>query len=118
MTLQTATTALDRVNVRRLLLYLRKVIATASKYYEFEPADSITALRLKQIANSLLQSYVASGGIVSFTVDVGPTVNTALTLNNNELYMSISIVPTKTAEVIVEIFNILGQSKGISISSN
>jgi phage tail sheath protein FI len=118
MTLQTTTTALDRVNVRRLLLYLRKVIATASKYYEFEPADSITALRLKGIATSILQSYVSSGGIVSFTVDVGSDVNTALTLDNNELYMSISIVPTKTAEVIVEIFNLLGQSQGISIASS
>ena len=117
-TLQVNLTALDRVNVRRLLIYLRKVIATASKYYEFEPADSITALRLKQLATSILDNYVSNGGIVSYTVDVGPNVNTALTLNNNQLWMSISLVPTKTAEEIVEVFNILGQGQGIAIASS
>jgi phage tail sheath protein FI len=117
MTLQSATTALDRVNVRRLLLNLRKVIATASKYFEFEPGDSITALRLKQLAESTLEDRLRKGAIRSYKVDVGPTVNTALTLENNELRMSIEVVPTKTAEKIIEVFNILGQGQGISIGA-
>ena len=117
MTLQTATTALDRVNVRRLLLQLRKVIATASKAFEFEPGDSITALRLKQLAESTLEDRLRKGAIRSYTVDVGPNVNTAATLENNELWMSISLVPTKTAEKIIEVFNILGQGQGISIGT-
>ena len=115
MTMQTATTALDRVNVRRLLLNLRKVIATASKAFEFEPGDSITALRLKQLAESTLENRLRKGAIRSYTVDVGPTVNTASTLDNNELRMEISLVPTKTAEKIIEVFNILGQGQGISL---
>lgn len=117
MTLQTATTALDRVNVRRLLLKLRKVVATASKYFEFEPGDNITAMRLKGLAETLLEEHKNKGAIRSYTVDVGPNVNTALSLENNELRMSISIVPVKTGEKIVEIFNILPQGAGISISS-
>ena len=117
MTLQRATTALNRVNVRRLLLNLRKVIATASKYFEFEPGDAVTALRLKQIAESTLEDRLRKGAIRSYTVDVGPNVNTALTLENNELRMSISIVPTKTAEIIIEVFNILPQGQGLTINN-
>jgi len=117
MTLQRATTALNRVNVRRLLLYLRKVISTASKYFEFEPGDSVTALRLKQLAESTLQAQQNLGAIRNFTVDVGSDVNTSQVLENNELVMSISIVPTKTAEIIVEVFNILPQGQGITINN-
>ncbi len=117
MTLQQATTALNRVNVRRLLLYLRKVISTASKYFEFEPGDSVTALRLKQLAESTLQAQQNLGAIRSFTVDVGSDVNTAQVLENNELVMSISIIPTKTAEIIIEVFNILPQGQGITINN-
>jgi hypothetical protein len=116
MTLQIATTALDRVNVRRLLLKLRKVVATASKYFEFEPGDNITAMRLKGIAETLLEDHKNKGAIRSYIVDVGPKVNTALSLENNELRMSISIVPVKTGEKIVEVFNILPQGQGISIN--
>jgi len=117
MTLQQATTALNRVNVRRLLLYLRKVIATASKYFEFEPGDAVTALRLQQLAASTLTSYQNLGAIRSYTVDVGPDVNTAQVLENNELQMKIGIVPTKTAEIIIETFNILPQGQGITINN-
>ena len=117
MTMQSATTALDRVNVRRLLLNLRKVIATASKSFEFEPGDAITALRLKQLAESTLEDRQRKGAIRSYSVDVGPTVNTVTTLENNELRMVISLVPTKTAEKIIETFNILGQGQGISLGA-
>ena len=116
MTMQRATTALNRVNVRRLLLNLRKVIATASRYFEFEPGDAVTALRLKQLAESTLEDRLRKGAIRSYTVDVGPNVNTALTLENNQLNMVISIVPTKTAEIIIETFNILPQGQGLSIN--
>lgn len=115
MTTQVATTALDRVNVRRLFLNLRKVIATASKKYEFEPGDAITALRLKQLAESVLEDRLRKGAIRSFKVDVGPNINTALSLDNNELRMAIEVVPTKTAEKIIEVFNILGQGQGLSV---
>ncbi len=117
MTLQQATTALNRVNIRRLLINLRKVIATASKYFEFEPGDSITALRLKQLAESTLEDRKRKGAIRSYTVDVGPDVNTAQVLDNNQLVMSISLIPVKTAEIIVEVFNILPQGQGISINN-
>ena len=118
MTLQSLTTALNRVNVRRLFLNLRKVISTASKYFEFEPGDAITALRLKQLAESTLTQRLNQGAIRSFTVDVGPDINTSQVLENNQLQMVISVVPTKTAEVIIEVFNILPQGQGISIANS
>lgn len=114
-TLQTATTALDRVNVRRLMLKLRKVIATASKAFEFEPGDSTTAYRLKQVAETVLEDHLRKGAIQQYTVDVGPNVNTNLTRENNELRMEISLIPTKTAERIIETFTILPQAGGVQI---
>lgn len=115
-TLQSTTTALDRVNVRRLLLKLRKVVATASKAFEFEPGDSTTAYRLKQVAETILEDHLRKGAIQSYTVDVGPNVNTALVRENNELRMEINLVPTKTAERIIEVFSILPQRGGISLA--
>lgn len=114
-TLQTQTTALDRVNVRRLMLKLRKVIATASRVFEFQPGDSTTAYQLKQVAQTVLDQHLKLGAIQSYTVDVGPNVNTPLVLENNELHMQISLVPTKVAEIIVETYNILPQG-GITVS--
>lgn len=115
-TLQTATTALDRVNVRRLLLKLRKVVATGSKIFEFEPNDTTTAYRLKQLAETVLEDHLKRGALQSYTVDVGPTVNTTLVRENNELRMDIRIVPTKTAEIIIETFYIQPQGGGVRLA--
>ena len=101
----------------RLFPLLRKIISTASKYFEFEPGDAVTALRLQQLATTTLKQYQNLGAIRSFTVDVGPDVNTAQVLENNELNMVISLVPTKTAEIIVETFRILPQGQGITINN-
>lgn len=114
-TLQTTTTALDRVNVRRLLLKLRKVIASASKSFEFEPGDSVTAQKLKQVAETLLDDHQRRGAIQSYTVDVGPNVNTPLVRENNELRMNISLIPVKTAEILIESYLIQNQGGGISL---
>lgn len=111
-TLQSFPTALDRVNVRRLLLQLRKVIATASKSFEFEPGDNITALRLKNMAATVMEDRLRKGAIWWYNIDVGPNVNTVLTRENNELHMEIQLVPVKTAEKIIETFTILPQSAG------
>ena len=116
-TLQTATTALNRVNVRRMLLNLRKVVATASVAFEFQPADSTTALRLKQVADGLLSAQLYNGAVQSYTIDVGPDVNTPIVFANNQLMMRISVVPTLTAEVIVETFTILPQSGAVSVTT-
>ena len=116
-TLQTASTALNRVNVRRMLLNLRKVIATASVTFEFQPGDSTTAYQLKQVADTLLSARLKAGAIQSYTIDVGPSVNTALVLSNNQLAMQISIVPTLAAEIIVETFTVLPQTGLTSVTT-
>lgn len=116
-TLQVEATALDRVNVRRLFLALRKIIATASRSFEFEPADTISALRLKEVAETSLENYLRKGAIKNYKVDVSSDVNTPSTIENNELRMTISITPVKTAEKIIEEFIILGQGGGILIAS-
>jgi len=117
-TLQTSPTALDRVNVRRLFLHLRKIVATASRAFEFEIADSVTILRLKQVANTVLDEYLSKGAIRSFSIDVGDDVNTQYTLENNQIKMVISVEPSKVGEFIIEEFQILPQSGGILVSNS
>ena len=116
-TMQAALTALNRVNVRRMMLNLRKAVAAASLAFEFEPGDMTTAYRLQAVANTLLAAQQNNGAIQSYTIDVGPNVNTALVLSNNQLAMKISLVPTLTAEVIVETFTILPQTGVTSTTS-
>ena len=100
-----------------MLLNLRKVVATASVAFEFQPADSTTALRLKQVADGLLSAQLYNGAVQSYTIDVGPDVNTPIVFANNQLMMRISVVPTLTAEVIVETFTILPQSGAVSVTT-
>jgi hypothetical protein len=99
-TLQRTTSALDRINVRRMLLYLRKVIATASRELQFEPNDDLTWDQFRHLVEPTLDSLKARRGITDFRVICDSTTNTSATIARNELHGKILIQPTKTAEII------------------
>jgi hypothetical protein len=108
-TLQTRTTALDRINVRRMLLYVEKVIAGASKYLVFEQNDEATWDRFKAMVQPILDTVRIKRGIVEFRVIMDETTNTPEMIDRNQMVGQIYIKPTKTAEVILINFNILPQ---------
>ena len=99
-TLQRAPTALDRVNVRRLLLYMRKVVATAVKYLTFEPNDEFTWRQFTLLVDPFCQQVKSRRGIYDFAVICDNTTNTPDLIDQNIMTGRIYLKPTKTAEVI------------------
>jgi len=113
-TLQRKPSALDRVNVRRLMLYLRKVAARFSKYFVFEPNDPITWKLVQRTFDPLLEDVRARRGIREYRVVCDETTNTAARVDRNELWAKIYIKPTKSAEIIVLDFIILAQGAEVT----
>lgn len=113
-TAQRAATALDRINVRRLMIYLRKVLLQSGRIDLFEPNDAFTWEVVKDKTESLLNDIQARRGITDFRVMCDETVNTPLRVDRNELWCKILIKPTKTAEWIVFEVNLTNQSAKFS----
>ena len=106
-TLQRQPSALDRISVRRLLIALKKFIASSSRYLVFEQNVSTTRQRFLNIVNPYLESVQQRSGIYSFKVIMDESNNTPDLVDRNILYGQIYIQPTKTAEFIVLDFNVL-----------
>lgn len=106
-TLQRTSTALDRINVRRLMLYLRKVVATSIVRLEFEQNDSNTWQRFKSIVNPIMASVRARRGVEDYRIIMDETTNTPDVINRNEMRGRILLKPTKVAEIIVVEFTLL-----------
>ena len=106
-TLQDKPSALDRINVRRLLLTVRKYIASTSRYLVFEQNTSETRNRFLNIVNPYLESIQQRQGLYAFRVVMDDSNNTPDVIDRNIMKGAIFLQPTKTAEFIQIDFNIL-----------
>ena len=106
-TLQTKPTALDRINVRRLLIELKSYITQVADTLVFEPNNVTTRNNFLSQVNPYLQTVQDRQGLTSFNVVMDETNNTPTVVDNNELVGAIYIQPTRTAEFIILDFNIL-----------
>ena len=106
-TLQERPTALDRINVRRLLIALKKFIASSSRYLVFEQNTLQTRTRFLNIVNPYLESVQQRQGLYAFRVQMDESNNTPTVIDRNQLVGAIFLQPTKTAEYIVLDFNVL-----------
>ena len=106
-TLQDKPSALDRINVRRLLLTVRKYIASTSRYLVFEQNTAETRNRFLNIVNPYLESIQQRQGLYAFKVVMDETNNTPDVIDRNIMKGAIYLQPTKTAEFIQIDFNIL-----------
>ena len=106
-TLQAKPSALDRVNVRRLLIAVKKYIASATRYLVFEQNTAATRNRFLNIVNPYLESVQQRQGLYAFKVVMDETNNTPDVIDRNIMYGQLFLQPTKTAEFIVLDFNIL-----------
>ena len=113
-TAQRATTALDRINIRRLMIFLRKVLLQTGRTDLFEPNDAFTWETVKDKADALLSDIQARRGITDFRVICDETVNTPIRVDRNELWCKILLKPTKTAEWIIFEVNLTSQSAKFS----
>ena len=106
-TLQAKPSALDRINVRRLLIRLKKFIASSSRFLVFEQNDSATRTRFLNIVNPFLESVQSNSGLTAFRVVMDESNNTPDVIDRNQLIGQIFIQPTRTAEFIVLDFSVL-----------
>ena len=100
-TLQGKPSALDRINVRRLLIRLRKFIASTSRFLVFEQNTATTRNRFLNIVNPFLEQVQANSGLSAFRVVMDDSNNTPDVVDRNQLVGQIFIQPTRTAEFIV-----------------
>jgi hypothetical protein len=100
-TLQRKATALDRVNVRRLLIALKGFIGQVSNNLVFEQNTNVTRNRFLAQVNPYLESVVQRQGLYAYKVIMDDTNNTADVIDRNQLVGQIYIQPTKTAEFII-----------------
>jgi phage tail sheath protein FI len=114
-TLQDRASALDRINVRRLLIKVKKYIASTSRYLVFEQNTSQTRSRFLNTVNPYLEGIQQRQGLFAFRVVMDETNNTPDVIDRNILAGQIFLQPTRTAEFIVLDFNIL--PTGASFSS-
>ena len=92
--------ALDRINVARLVVYLRSQLNKLARPYIFEPNDKITRDEIKQSVESLLLELVGLRAIYDFAVVCDETNNTPARIDRNELYVDVAIEPVKAVEFI------------------
>jgi hypothetical protein len=92
--------ALDRINVARLVVYLRSQLSKLARPYIFEPNDKITRDEIKQAVESLLLELVGLRALYDFAVVCDETNNTPARIDRNELYVDIAIEPVKAIEFI------------------
>ncbi len=100
-TLQTKASALDRVNVRRLLINLKRFIGDQANNLVFEQNTIATRNRFLATVNPYLENVIQRQGLYAFRVTMDDTNNTADVIDRNQLVGQIYIQPTKTAEFIV-----------------
>ncbi len=106
-TLQDKASALDRINVRRLLIKVKKFIASTSRYLVFEQNTASTRGKFLNTVNPYLEAIQQRQGLYAFRVVMDESNNTPDVIDRNILAGAIYLQPTKTAEFIVVDFNIL-----------
>ena len=105
-TLQTAATSLDRVNVRRLLIELKRTIGNVAEGLLFEQNTAATRNRFLNQVNPYLESIQQRQGLYAYRVVMDDTNNTADVIDRNQMVGQVFIQPTRTAEYIILDFNV------------
>ena len=105
-TLQSKATALDRINVRRLLINLKSTIGQVAEGLLFEQNTAATRNRFINQVNPYLESIQQRQGLYSYRVVMDETNNTADVIDRNQMVGQIFIQPTRTAEFIILDFNV------------
>jgi len=112
-TLNPVSSALDRINVSRLVVYLREQLDDAVKPFLFEPNDEVTRANAKSVVDRLLGELVAQRGLFDFITVCDSSNNTPARIDRNELHIDVAIQPVKAVEFIyipIRIQNTLGQT--------
>jgi len=105
-TLQRTPTALDRINVRRLMFYIEKRIRKASRGLLFDPNDEIFRNKFVSIATQILNEVKIGRGLTDFIIKADTELNTPDVIDRNEFRARIGVQPTRAAEFMFIEFSI------------
>ena len=100
LTKVSGSSALDRINVSRLVVFLRQQLNQIAKPFIFEPNDELTRNEIKQAVESFLLELVGQRALFDFLVVCDDTNNTPTRIDRNELYVDVAIEPVKSVEFI------------------
>lgn len=114
-TLRRSATALDRVNVRMLMLYVKKNLVTLLRSFVFEPNDSALWRQVRATVSPFLSDIQARRGLTAFSVVCDETNNTPERIDRNELWVSVFLKPTRAVEFIA--LNLVVLRTGASFSA-
>jgi Phage tail sheath C-terminal domain len=92
--------ALDRINVARLVCYIRYQLQIAARPFVFEPNDALTRSQVTSVVQSLFIDLVAKRGLYDYLVVCDTNNNTPSRIDRNELWIDVAISPVKAAEFI------------------
>jgi len=92
--------ALDRINVARLVNYVRRQLTIAARPFVFEPNDQLTRNEIAGVVQTLLVDLVAKRGLYDYLVVCDESNNTPARIDRNELWIDVAIEPVKAAEFI------------------
>ncbi len=93
--------ALNRINVRRLVLYLERHVQTVAQTFVYEPNNAFTWDRLTDALDPEFQRCKTEGGLYDYLIKIDGETNTPEAIDNNELRMMILVQPTRTAEKLI-----------------
>ena len=118
-TCTTITSALDRINVARLIGYIRVQLYKISQQFLFEPNDQLTRDQFRNAVTSLMLDIQTKRGIYDYLVICDLSNNTPTTIDRNELWLDLAIEPVKAVEFIyipVRILN-TGELAGLTVGA-
>ena len=99
-TLQSQSSALDRINVRRLMMYVEEAISQSARFVVFEPNNSQTWRALVRLITPFLQNIKTKGGFYDYRVQCDEETNTPQMIDQNQMVCRVFVKPTKTAEFV------------------
>lgn len=100
-TMQKKPSAFDRINVRRLFLYMEKAVKVTSKYFVFEPNTKYTRDRFKGVLDPFFERIKNADGLYEYLIVCDERNNSPQVIDNNELVVDIYLKPVRTAEFIL-----------------
>jgi phage tail sheath protein FI len=113
-TLLQKNSAFNRINVRRLFMIIGKAVATALKFFLFEPNDTFTRVQIINLIDPFLRDVKARRGIYDYLIVCDDRNNTPERIDRNELWVDVYIKPTRAAEFIV--LNLIATRTGASFT--
>ena len=114
-TTQRTATSLDRINVRRLMIVIRKMLIASTRQFVFEPNDAATWKRITNAVEPMMADIKSRRGVTDFKVICDSSTNTPIRIDRSELWCKVILQPTKAAEVIVFELNLTSATLGTNL---